>query len=84
MQLRLVTGLTEQEYVSRRAWQRASLAACPLHGQCCRGFSRHGTYVRKSVNGEARVALVLSPEPGYDFVAAGMLCVWSAGIALRA
>ena len=56
MQLRVVTGLTEREYVSGRAWQRASLAACPLHGQGCRGFSRHGTYVRKSAHGEAHVA----------------------------
>ena len=56
MQLRRVTGLTEAEYVSSRAWERASLRAYPLHGEKCCSFSRHGTYVRKSVHGEARIA----------------------------
>ena len=56
MQLRLVAGLTEAEYVSGRAWERASLGACPLHGKNCGSFSRHGTYVRKTEHGEARIA----------------------------
>ena len=56
MQLRLVTGLTEAEYVSSRAWERASVRAYPLHGEKCCSFSRHGTYVRMSVHREARIA----------------------------
>ena len=56
MQPRLVAGLTEAEYVSGRAWERASLGACPLHGRNCGSFSRHGTYVRKTEHGEAHIA----------------------------
>ena len=46
MQLRFACELAGGEYVSQRAWQKASLLRCPLHpkGRC--GFARHGTYTR--------------------------------------
>lgn len=46
MQLRFKTEYTSEEYVSRAAWQEATLASCPLHpgGGC--SFARHGTYER--------------------------------------
>lgn len=46
VQVRLATELTSDEYVSQRAWTKASLAQCPLHpaGGC--GVQRHGTYER--------------------------------------
>ena len=56
MQLRFVAGLTEAEYVSSQAWERASLGACPLHGEQCASFARHGTCVGKTAHGEARIA----------------------------
>ncbi len=46
MQLRFATGLTSEDYVTRQAWQEASLARCPLHPQGGCGFTRHGTYER--------------------------------------
>jgi hypothetical protein len=51
VQLRFKTGLTGAEYVTREAWRDARLSRCPLHpgGGC--GFSRHGTYARKSPPG---------------------------------
>ncbi len=47
MQLRFAISLTSTEYVSRQAWQEASLARCPLHpgGGC--SLARHGTYARR-------------------------------------
>jgi hypothetical protein len=46
VQLRFATGLTSDDYVTRQAWQEASLERCPLHPQGGCGFSRHGTYER--------------------------------------
>ena len=46
MQLRFATGLTSEDYVTRQAWQDASLERCPLHPRGGCGFSRHGTYER--------------------------------------
>jgi hypothetical protein len=46
VQLRFACGLTGGEYVSQRAWERASLPRCPLHPQGGCGFARHGTYRR--------------------------------------
>lgn len=46
MQIRLATGLTIEEYVKQRAWEAASLEACPNHpaGGC--RFARHAPYAR--------------------------------------
>lgn len=55
MQLRYQTGLTSEEYVSQQAWRDARLERCPLHPKGGCGFSRHGTYGRKSPAG-VRVA----------------------------
>ena len=46
MQLRYQTDLTSTDYVTRQAWQKASLARCPLHPQGGCGFTRHGSYAR--------------------------------------
>lgn len=46
VQLRLTTGHTSEEYVSRQAWRDATLECCPLHPQGGCGFARHGTYER--------------------------------------
>jgi hypothetical protein len=46
VQLRFACELTGEEYVSQRAWQRASLPRCPLHPKGGCGFARHGTYGR--------------------------------------
>jgi hypothetical protein len=46
VQLRYACELTGEEYVSQRAWQKASLPRCPLHPQGGCGFARHGTYAR--------------------------------------
>mgnify|MGYP001815738984 FL=1 len=46
MQLRFATGLTSEEYVTRKAWQEASLDRCQLHPRGGCGFTRHGTYER--------------------------------------
>ncbi len=46
MQLRFATGLTSDDYVTRQAWNEASLERCPLHPQGGCGFTRHGTYGR--------------------------------------
>jgi len=47
VQLRFAISLTSTEYVSRQAWQEASLPRCPLHpgGGC--SLARHGTYARR-------------------------------------
>ncbi len=47
VQLRLKTGLTGDDYVTRAAWREASLLHCPLHARGGCGFARHGTYARK-------------------------------------
>jgi hypothetical protein len=46
VQLRYACELTGEEYVSQRAWQKASLPRCPLHPKGGCGFARHGTYAR--------------------------------------
>ncbi len=46
MQLRFATELTSKDYVTRQAWNEASLECCPLHPQGGCGFARHGTYER--------------------------------------
>ena len=51
VQLRFKTGLTGADYVTREAWREASLSHCPLHPRGGCGFSRHGTYERKSPAG---------------------------------
>lgn len=47
MQLRLQPTLTLEQYVTQRAWEKASLPFCPLHpaGGC--GYRRHTVYWRK-------------------------------------
>jgi hypothetical protein len=47
MQLRYATGLSIEEYVRTRAWEKARLDACPFHPNGGCGFSRHGCYLRK-------------------------------------
>jgi hypothetical protein len=51
VQLRYETGLTGADYVTRRAWEQATLACCPLHpgGGC--GLARHTPYERKTPPG---------------------------------
>jgi hypothetical protein len=51
VQLRFVTGLTGDEYVTRELWRSASLAHCPLHPKGGCGFARHGFYERKTPAG---------------------------------
>lgn len=47
VQLRFETKLTFEQYLTERAWTKASLLRCPLHpaGGC--GVAAHGTYLRK-------------------------------------
>jgi hypothetical protein len=54
VQLRFATNLTSEQYVSQKAWRRASLNGCPLHLEGSCGFKRHGTYPRREPPG-ARV-----------------------------
>ena len=52
MQLRFATqGITGEDYVTSKLWQRARLARCPLHPQGGCGFAAHGTYGRVSPPG---------------------------------
>lgn len=51
VQLRFETGLTGADYVTREAWREARLSCCPLHPRGGCGFSRHGTYERKTPAG---------------------------------
>jgi hypothetical protein len=48
VQLRFDSGYTSEEYVSAEGWREARLSRCPRHpgGGC--GFTRHGTYRRKT------------------------------------
>lgn len=50
VQLRLGTGLSSEEYVSREYWKQATLDRCPFHASGC-GIRRHGTYERKGPTG---------------------------------
>lgn len=63
VQLRYPTKLTFEEYVNARAWEQASLEACPVcpPGQC--QPEGHGTYVRK-VPVPAEVARFRCPVTG--------------------
>jgi hypothetical protein len=47
VQLRFVTGLSGEEYVTRELWREARLDRCPLHPRGGCGFASHGTYLRK-------------------------------------
>jgi len=52
VQLRFATqGITGEDYVTSRLWQRARLECCPLHSQGGCGFTAHGTYERVSPPG---------------------------------
>jgi len=55
VQVRFECGLTGEEYVTQQAWRLASLTRCPLHPKGGCGFTRHGTYERRSPPG-ARIA----------------------------
>jgi hypothetical protein len=47
VQLRLESRLTFEEYVTSRAWEKATLEACPLCAPETCHFQRLGTYMRK-------------------------------------
>jgi hypothetical protein len=51
VQLRFETGLTDADYVTRKAWREARLSRCPLHPHGGCGFARHSTYERKTPAG---------------------------------
>jgi hypothetical protein len=51
VQLRFDTGLAGEQYVTRELWRQARLERCPLHPRGGCGFTRHGTYQRKSPAG---------------------------------
>ena len=51
VQLRFDTGLAGEQYVTRELWRQARLDRCPLHPRGGCGFTRHGTYQRKSPAG---------------------------------
>ncbi len=46
VQVRLVTGLTSEEYVSQKGWLSATLPWCPFHPEGGCGLARHGSYPR--------------------------------------
>ena len=52
MQLRYDTQLNVEEYISTKAWQKATLTVCPNHPKGGCSLARHGTYVRKCGNGQ--------------------------------
>jgi len=51
VQLRFNTGLTSEEYVTRKAWREATLEHCPLHPRGGCGFARHTAYARVTPHG---------------------------------
>ncbi len=66
MQLRYITNLSADEYVSRQAWKNAVLDICPLHpGGGCK-FARHGTYDRKVPTG-TKIARWYCPDGHQTF-----------------
>ena len=67
MQFRLLTDMTLEKYVQSRAWRRASLETCPVHGTGRCTFARHGTYIRKTACGEAHVARWYCPDSQITF-----------------
>ena len=54
MQLRYDTQLTVAEYLSTKAWEKATLSSCPNHPKGGCSLARHGTYTRKC--GRGRIA----------------------------
>ena len=57
MQLRYDTQLTVNEYISTKAWEKATLSSCPNHPKGGCSLARHGTYTRKCGRGRiARIA----------------------------
>jgi hypothetical protein len=65
VQLALHQGLSGDEYVSQKAWERATLERCPLHGGAdC--LWANGTYGRATPAG-ARVARFLCVRKGVTF-----------------
>lgn len=66
MQLREASSLTSETYLAQRAWQRASLAACPRHPRGGCGFARHGTYPRQTPAG-MRIARYYCPTAHETF-----------------
>jgi hypothetical protein len=61
VQLRFDTGLAGAEYVTRELWRSATLSHCPLHARGGCGFSRHGSYERKTPAG-TRIARWYCPQ----------------------
>ncbi len=61
MQLRFATGLSSEQYVSEKLWEKATLSRCPLHPKGGCGFARHGTYSRNVPEG-TRVARFYCPK----------------------
>ena len=66
MQLRFETELSFEQYVSQRAWETATLAACPLCAPGSCRFRRLGTYMRK-VPSVAFVARFYCPDQRTTF-----------------
>lgn len=66
VQLRFKTGLTSEDYVSRKAWRDATLAHCPVHPNGGCSLARHGTYERVEPPG-TRVARWYCPEGHITF-----------------
>ena len=61
MQLRFATNLSAEQYVRQEAWKDARLDSCPLHPEGGCGFSRNGTYKRKSPEG-TKIARFYCPK----------------------
>lgn len=66
VQLRQATTLTSAQYVSEEGWRQATLEVCPLHPEGGCGFSRHGSYARRSPEG-MRVARYYCPRGQMTF-----------------
>jgi hypothetical protein len=66
VQLRYATKLTSEEYVTQKAWQKATLDRCPRHPEGGCGFERHGTYERKKPAG-ALIARWYCPTDNVTF-----------------
>lgn len=61
MQIRFATNLSAEQYVRQEAWKDARLDSCPLHPEGGCGFSRNGTYKRKSPEG-TKIARFYCPK----------------------
>lgn len=65
MQL-LLSGYTSEAYLAEKAWESATLSACPLHrGRSC-GLAGHGSYARVTPAG-IRVARYRCPKARTTF-----------------